>query len=77
MKYGALLPPFHVPTSPSRIANNREVVREHYSPEAYGERLHGMYRTLADTEPGRVTSADAARLLDTFLQPHRFNLLRT
>jgi glycosyltransferase involved in cell wall biosynthesis len=71
------LPPFHVDADEDLINQNRAVVREHYSLEAYGKRLLGMYKTLAAVEPGPVSSADAAILLDEFLKPERFNLLRT
>jgi hypothetical protein len=36
-----------------------------------------MYRDLAATEPGRVASANPEALLNEFLKPERFNLLRT
>ncbi|VGO19426.1 glycosyltransferase family 4 protein [Pontiella sulfatireligans] len=71
------LPPFHPSTTSSLIELNRQVALDHYSLEAYGKRLLGLYRDLAATEPGEVTAANAADLLDEFLQPARFNLLRT
>jgi hypothetical protein len=71
------LPPLTLSPTPSLIDNNRQAVIDHYSLEAYGERLLGIYGQLAATEPGPVRSAPAADLLDEFLQPGRFNLLRT
>jgi len=71
------LPAFPPPADPSVITHNQRIVRERYSSEAYGERLLDLYRGLAATEPGPVASADSAALLDSFLQPARFNLLRT
>jgi glycosyltransferase involved in cell wall biosynthesis len=71
------LPRFSATPSLPLIAHNRQHVQEHYSIRAYGERLLNMYQQLAGTEPGPVSSANAAELLDEFLQPERFNLLRT
>jgi glycosyltransferase involved in cell wall biosynthesis len=72
-----LLPPFHTKTDPDLIETNREIVRSDYGIEAYGQRLLGVYKALANTSPGSVSSAPAADLLTAFLQPGRFNLLRT
>ena len=71
-----LLPPFRPAPSPALIARNQKVAQERYSPEAYGKRLLGLYRALAATPPGAVSYADAPALLDLFLKPARFNLLR-
>jgi glycosyltransferase involved in cell wall biosynthesis len=69
--------PFSPSPSPPLIERNRKVALVHYSPEAYGKRLLGIYRDLAASQPGPVTSAPAAALLEKFLLPRRFNLLRT
>jgi glycosyltransferase involved in cell wall biosynthesis len=71
------LPPFFSASDRDRIEHNRRMVREHFGIEAYGKRLLGIYRSLAATHPGEVFSAEAGDLLDKFLQPTRFNLLRT
>ncbi len=73
----AMLPELHTTVDDTLIDRNRQVVQQRYSTEAYGERLLGIYTDLAATKPGAVSSANAADLLDEFLQPHRFNLLRT
>lgn len=71
------LPPFiHAPDI-AVIENNRQVALDQYSPDAYGERLLSMYTDLAAIQPGSVTAAPANNLLDQFLKPARFNLLRT
>ena len=72
-----MLPPFSPSPSPPLIAHNRQVVCDQYSLAAYGERLLGIYRQLAATPPGKATSANAPELLNEFLQPERFNLLKT
>jgi len=73
----ATLPPFPSSTSTTLIEHNRQVALDHYSLEAYGERLKDIYQNLVAINPGHVSAANAADLLDEFLQPHRFNLLRT
>jgi glycosyltransferase involved in cell wall biosynthesis len=73
----ALLPPFRPETDSGLIEKNRVIVSKNYGIEAYGKRLLSIYQALADTQPGEVSAASAAGLLDAFLQPSRFNLLRT
>ena len=73
----ARLPEFNPTVDPERIGHNREIVEKHFSVAAYGERLLHLYQELACTAPSRVGSANAAALLDAFLQPDRFNLLRS
>jgi len=72
----AQLPSFPTPQSPDTIAHNHNIAGRHYSLDAYGERLAGLYRDLTATQPGPVSYADPAALLDQFLKPERFNLLR-
>jgi glycosyltransferase involved in cell wall biosynthesis len=69
-------PPLMPPAS-HLINHNRKVVAESYSLKAYGNRLFGIYQQLAATQLGEVSAADTGKLLDKFLQPGRFNLLRT
>lgn len=71
------LPAFTTRYDPDLIGHNQEIVRERYSLESYGHRLLSLYERLAATDPGRVSSANAGALLDRFLQPARFNLLRS
>jgi len=71
------LPVFGVEENKDLIERNRQIVQERYSLEAYGKRLLSLYEQLAATEPGAVSSANAPELLNEFLQPERFNLLRT
>jgi glycosyltransferase involved in cell wall biosynthesis len=71
------LPPVEISADAELIRRNRNIIRERYSLEAYGGKLLGIYHRLAATEPGEVSAANAAGLLDQFLQPRRFNLLRT
>jgi glycosyltransferase involved in cell wall biosynthesis len=73
----ALLPSFHPEIDHDLIKKNRAIVCANYGIEAYGQRLLGIYKALADTDPGEVSAVSAANLLDAFLQPSRFNLLRT
>ena len=61
----------------AQVAGNRRVVEEAYSPEAYGSHLASIYHKLAAAPTGAVEYADGQKLLDQFLNPARFNLLRT
>lgn len=63
--------------SRERIDKNRAAVLAHYGLEAYGERLYGLYDLLLQADAGPIESAPASGLLDQFLKPERFNLLRT
>lgn len=59
------------------LAANRRVVEEHYGLEDYGRRLAGLYKEVAASDTGPVEALDGGRLLDRFLAPSRFSLLRT
>jgi hypothetical protein len=74
-----LLRPVALPgvQGPSVLAHNRQVVATQYSLAVYGDRLAALYHHLAGVVPGRVDSLDAGALLDQFLEPARFHLLRT
>ncbi len=72
-----LLPAFNLSANETLIEKNRRVVKGRYSSKAYGDRLLGIYRRLATTEPGTASASNAEKLLDKFLQPRRFNLLRS
>lgn len=61
----------------SVIDKNRAAVLAHYGLDAYGERLFGIYDLLMQANSESVEYALASRLLDQFLKPERFNLLRT
>lgn len=63
--------------STAQIPGNRRVVQEAYSPEAYGDHLASIYSELAAAPAGELSYADGQKLLDEFLNPARFNLLRT
>jgi hypothetical protein len=59
------------------VASNRTVTETAYGSKAYGDQLSGIYEQLLKAKAGSVTYADSEKLLDEFLQPQRFNLLRT
>lgn len=59
------------------VKNNHAVVERAYSPQAYGDQLFAIYEKLLAASAGSVTYAASEKLLDEFLQPGRFNLLRT
>ena len=59
------------------VETNRQVAERAYGPVAYGDHLFSIYGKLMSAKPGTVGYADGEKLLDQFLQPQRFNLLRT
>ncbi len=74
----SLLKPCALATvSSSAVTANAAAIREHFSPYSYGCRLAGIYEALVNAEVETVESLSSDRLLQSFLQPERFNLLRT
>lgn len=72
----------HAPLQPDRfpaavIPHNARIVRDFYGTETYGRKLEQAYRSLLEARPGTPRSLDPDRILDAFLAPRRFNLLRT
>ena len=63
--------------SAATVADNARVIAGRYGLDRYGERLHAVYRQAAGSPTGPVTALSAPALLDAFLDPSRFNLLRT
>ncbi len=63
--------------SESIIKKNSNIIQEKFSLEKYGNRLWDIYLTIANSEPCPLESFNIDRLLDCFMQPSRFNLLRT
>ncbi len=62
---------------PDQVRQNRQAVIDHFNLEMYGERLMQLYRTVADLKPAALDDLNADVLLDQFLAPERFCLLRT
>lgn len=64
--------------TPVTVAHNRSIVEDRYALPAYGERLQALYASVAAGEARQgLDGLDAADVLRAFLQPARFNLLRT
>lgn len=64
-------------TSPSLLEANEAAVRRAYGEKGYARRLLGIYRGILDEPAAACTGPDASRVLDLFLAPDRFMLLRT
>lgn len=58
------------------IRRSREAVQAHYGSEAYGQKLAALYRQVADSRREPLRYAQPELLLDKFLAPERFSLLR-
>jgi len=72
------LPRFDVdPSNEEQIEKNRQIVEARYGLHTYAERLSAIYEGLVNTTPGHVAFVPSDAILDQFLKPERFNLLRT
>ena len=56
---------------------NKDIVLAKYGPARYGQRLREIYRASAESGFAPEDALDADSILDQFLLPERFNLLRT
>ncbi|MBC2593995.1 glycosyltransferase family 4 protein [Ruficoccus amylovorans] len=74
-----ILPPALVRQDATTAEANRAAIAEHFNLKQYGQRLVGIYGKILSA-PASVAgseSLDPARVLDAFLDPARFCLLRT
>lgn len=62
---------------PGSVEQNRRVTEETYNLKNYGTQLLSIYQKLQTVKKSSVRYADGAALLNEFLNPGRFNLLRT
>ncbi|RMF89545.1 MAG: hypothetical protein D6736_08190, partial [Nitrospinota bacterium] len=60
-----------------KIERNRQAVQQAFSLERYGQRLMQIYRQVMESPVDSLDSLSADLLLDQFLAPERFSLLRT
>jgi len=63
--------------SDSVVSRNKSAVLEKYGSSRYAARLQEIYRTVMESGAGSEDALNAGRVLDQFLLPERFNLLRT
>ena len=63
--------------SDAMLDSNARLTREHFNLEQYAARLMEIYRAVAGSAKSRTDEVVAGRLLDRFLDPERFYLLRT
>jgi len=68
--------PLEVPADARLIQGNAEVIREDFSVEKYGERLLDLYGQIHESPRGQLDALAPDALLEKFLDPARFNLLR-
>lgn len=59
------------------VQDNRRRIQDAYNLRQYGARLFTIYQNIAGSEPEPLSSLDAGALLNAFLSPQRFCLLRT
>ncbi len=60
----------------SNSSRSREIVNGQFNLPAYGQRLLSIYQSLLDSKADRPDKLDADRILNAFLAPERFTLLR-
>jgi hypothetical protein len=59
------------------ISDQRGAVQQAYSVASYGEKLDSLYQNVGSSQIGDIQNPGPDILLDSFLDPARFNLLRT
>ena len=60
-----------------KIARNKEAILKTFSLETYGRRLLALYEAVAASETGlSLENLNAESILDAFLAPERFTMLR-
>lgn len=59
------------------VSANGAAVERTYNLEQYADRLLTVYRALLESEPAELSSLEGTGLLDAFLDPARFYLIRT
>ncbi len=65
-------------TSIDQIEHNRKTIEASFSLKAYGKRLFSLYQRVASSETNAsLENLNAERILDAFLAPERFTLLRS
>ena len=62
---------------PQIVHRNRDAVAAEFGPSRYGETLLAAYRSVLTSDTAEPGAHDASAVLDAFLDPARFNLLRT
>lgn len=62
---------------PALVRRNREIARRQFSLETYGEKLTACYQDLAEATPSRPDWVNPRKILEQFLNPSQFCLLRT
>jgi glycosyltransferase involved in cell wall biosynthesis len=61
----------------ARIVKNRNIITRDFGPDSYADRLVSAYTDIMNSSASEVGGISQDVLLDEFLAPERFNLLRT
>jgi hypothetical protein len=62
--------------SAAAMDGNAKIIRDQYSVTRYGENLSALYGMVLRPEAGAASEFNADILLNSFLAPRRFSLLR-
>ena len=65
------------PINKAVLRANKTIVERDFNLDKYGRNLYAIYRSLMNQRVSRVECASGEDLLDQFLAPQRFSLLRT
>ncbi len=76
LRHSVVAPSLENVSDEQRLAN-QDLVRQFYSRDQYGNRLLEIYREIAASPLGELSSYNADAVLDAFLAPENFNLLRS
>lgn len=68
---------FSQPATAAVIAHNHKLIEQYYSLQAYGKQLQRIYKKIAAGAVGPIESLNGEVLLECFLAPNRFCLLRS
>ena len=63
--------------SDQELEENRRAIEKHFNTTAYGKKLMGIYETILTAENCRPEFMDTVAVLNAFMDPRRFTLLRT
>lgn len=65
------------PADPQHIQANADIIRQHYGLSHYASQLHGIYQDIGNASTDTVCFFNGTDLLNAFLKPENFRLLRT
>ena len=59
------------------IESNKKIIQDRYNLKSYGQKLDALYQGIISSNQSKLEFGSPRTLLHQFLDPKRFNLLRT